>query len=279
VELYVNIWNMVEYHTGRRRSSRATAVDTGVGVLDRTIAILDAVGDGSRTFTDLVRATGFSRPTTHRLIKAMEAHGLLSLQGGFGYRLGPRLLRLATIAMAELPLRDLARPALERLSEVTGESAQLYVRSGDERVCVDTVESTSELRTIVPVGSSLPLTAGSAGKVFLAWASEPDRERLLEKRLERFTPKTPTALQIRGQVDAIRRRGWSMSSGERERGVGSVSAAILGPDGELVAVVSISGPESRVGVLAARRFSRAVVAAAREIERALGIARPSRRPR
>jgi len=279
VKVYVNIWNMGERGTSRRRPSRATAVGTGVGVLDRAIAILDAVEDGARTFTDLVRATGFSGPTTHRLIKAMEAHGLLSLQRGFGYRLGPRLLRLATVAMAELPLRDLARPALLRLSEVTGESAQLYVRSGDERVCVDTVESTSELRTIVPVGSSLPLTAGSAGKMFLAWASEPDRERLLEKRLERFTPKTPTALQIRGQVDAIRRRGWSMSSGERERGVGSVSAAVLGPDDELVAVVSISGPESRVGVLAARRFSRAVVAAARETERALGISRPSRRPR
>lgn len=278
VELHVNIWNMGERGSSRRRPSRATAGDTGVGVLDRAIAILDAVEDGSRTFTDLVRATGFSRPTTHRLIKAMEEHGLLSLQGGFGYRLGPRLLRLATIAMAELPLRDLARPALERLSEVTGESAQLYVRSGDERVCVDAVESTSELRTIVPVGSSLPLTAGSAGKVFLAWTPEPDREHLL-RRLERFTPKTPTALQIRGQVDAIRRRGWSMSSGEREWGVGSVSAAVLGADDELVAVVSISGPESRVGALAARRFSRAVVAAAREIERAIGISRPSRRPR
>lgn len=260
---------------GRRYGSGSAAAGSGVGVLDRTIAILDAVEGGTRTFTELVRATGFSRSTTHRLIKAMEAQGLLSLRGGFGYRLGPRLLRLATVAMAELPLRDLARPALERLAEVTGESAQLYVRSGDERVCVDAVESTSELRTIVRVGSSLPLTAGSAGKVFLAWASEPDRERLL-RRVERFTPSTPTAPQLRGQVEAIRRRGWSTSSGERERGVGSVSAAVLGPYDELVAVVSVSGPESRVGTLAARRFSRAVLVAAREIERALGV---SRRPR
>ena len=100
---------MGERGTSRRRPSRATTVGTGVGVLDRAIAILDAVEGGSRTFTDLVRATGFSGPTAHRLIKAMEAHGLLSLQRGFGYRLGPRLLRLATVAMAELPLREIGR--------------------------------------------------------------------------------------------------------------------------------------------------------------------------
>jgi DNA-binding IclR family transcriptional regulator len=238
-------------------------------VLDRCAAILAAVERSPRTFSELVRVTGFSRTTTHRLVKALEGHEFLSLQSGLGYRLGPRLLRLATVAMRELPLRDLAQPALERLSDVTGESAQLYVRSGDERVCVAAVESTSELRTIVPIGSSLPLTAGSAGKVFLAWASGSERERLLHG-VRRLTSTTPTAPQLRGQLDAIRTRGWAMSSSERQVGVGSVSAAVLAPEDRLVAVVSVSGPESRVGVPASRRFARAVLAAGREIERALG---------
>jgi DNA-binding IclR family transcriptional regulator len=245
---------------------------TGSGgslVLDRCVAILEAVEEGPRTYTELVRVTGFSRATTHRLIKALEEHEFLSFQRGLGYRLGPRLLRLAALAMRELPLRDLAHPALERLAEVTGESAQLYVRSGDERVCVAAVESTSELRTIVPVGSSLPLVAGSAGKVFLAWASDTDRERLL-RRVTRFTPTTPSASQLRAQLDPIRARRWAMSSGERQRGVGSVSAAVRDTEDRLVAVVSISGPESRVAAPAARRFARAVLAAGREIERALG---------
>ncbi len=81
--------------------------------------------------------------------------------------------------MRDLPLRDLAHPALERLAAVTGESAQLYVRDADRRVCIDAIESSSELRTIVAVGASLPLTKGSAGKVFLAWAQPQDRDRFL----------------------------------------------------------------------------------------------------
>ncbi|MDQ3209636.1 MAG: helix-turn-helix domain-containing protein, partial [Actinomycetota bacterium] len=133
---------------------------TAVGTLDRIVDILNAVEAGARSYTDITRATGLSRPTAHRLIRALELHGFLLQAGGAGYALGPRLLSLASAAMRDLPLRDLAHPGLERLAKTTGESAQLYVRDGDVRVCVDAVESESELRTIVVVGATLPLTKG-----------------------------------------------------------------------------------------------------------------------
>ena len=163
------------------RPPRATPdVGSGVGVLDRVVAILDAVEAGNaRSLADVTHATGYTRSTTHRLLQAMEAHDLLDYSGARGYHLGPRFLRLANRALRELPLSDLAHPALTRLSETTGESAQLYVRSVDERVCIDAVESPSELRTIVAVGAALPLTKGSAGKLFLAWATPADRDRLI----------------------------------------------------------------------------------------------------
>ncbi len=156
---------------------RTDPPETGVGTLDRTLDVLDAVEGGARSFTDVVRATGLTRSTAHRLIRALEAHGLLMHVGGHGYALGTRLLRLADSAAKNLPLRDLAHPSLERLARATGESAQLYVRDGDVRLCVDSVESASELRTIVHVGSALPLTRGSAGKVFLAWANATGRRQ------------------------------------------------------------------------------------------------------
>ncbi|MGH7540718.1 MAG: IclR family transcriptional regulator, partial [Gemmatimonadota bacterium] len=142
---------------------------SGVGVLDRCVAILGVVEDGAHTFTDIAQATGLTRSTTHRLILGLEDHGLLVHIGGFGYVLGPRLLALARHAIEDLPLRELAHPSLERLARTTGESAQLYVRNGDRRVCIDAVESENELRTIVGVGTELPITAGSAGKIFLAF--------------------------------------------------------------------------------------------------------------
>ena len=198
------------------------------------------------------------------MLQAMEAHDLLGYNGARGYHLGPRFLRLANRSLRELPMRDLARPVLTRLSETTGESTQLYVRSADERVCIDAVESPSELRTIVAVGAALPLTKGSAGKLFLAWATPADRDRL--------TAGVEPAMHTRlGQQILIgRRRGWTESVGEREPGVASVSAPIVGTHDALVAVISVSGPVSRLGRGGAKRHAAAVMAAARDVERALG---------
>src|SRR5205809_1061138 len=160
----------------RRPAGPSARPDTPVGVIDRAAAVMDAVEGGARSFTDIVRVTGLSRTTTHRLISSLEDHGYLFHVGGLGYALGPRLLGLATTAMRELPLRELAHPALERLARTTGESAQLFVRDGDRRICVDAVDSEHELRTIVDVGAVLPLTQGSAGKVFLAWGPAVERD-------------------------------------------------------------------------------------------------------
>ncbi len=244
-------------------------VDTEVGVIDRAVAILDAVEHGARTHATVVRTTGLSRTTTHRLLKSLEAHGLLANVGGRGYRLGPRLLKLAAISLQEPSLRDAAHPALERLAAATGESAQLFVTSVEGRVCVDAVESSSELRTFVPIGEELPLWAGSAGKVFLA-AMLPEQAEEHIGRARALTAATPIEDRLRRQIATARRQGWAVSAGERQAGVGSVSAAVHGPRGEVIAAVSISGPTSRIRRLDAKRYSSAVVAAAREIESALG---------
>jgi DNA-binding IclR family transcriptional regulator len=249
------------------RELARSAPETAVGTLDRVVDILNAVEAGARSYTDITRATSLSRPTAHRLIRALEQHGFLLQAGAAGYALGPRLLSLASSAMRELPLRDLAHPALEQLARATGESAQLYVRDGDERVCVDAVESESELRTIVAVGATLPLTKGSAGKVFLAGAADEDRRRVLA------TLPPDDAVRLARAVATTARRGWADSVGEREVGVASVSAPVFDAVGTIVAAVSVSGPADRIGALRGRRYSTAVTAAADEVEAALGVAR------
>jgi len=256
-----------DFRASEARELARTAPETAVGTLDRAVDILNAVEAGARTYTDITRVTGLSKPTAHRLIRALEQHGFLLQAGAAGYALGPRLLSLASSAMRELPLRDLAHLAVERLAKATGESAQLYVRDGDERVCVDAVESDSELRTIVVVGATLPLTKGSAGKVFLAKAADEDRRRVLAG----LPPEE--AVRLARTVAATARRGWADSIGEREAGVASVSAPVLDATGGIVAAVSVSGPANRIGALRGRRYATAVTAAAREIEAALGVAR------
>jgi DNA-binding IclR family transcriptional regulator len=236
------------------KAATPPAPDTGVGVLDRAVDVLDAVEGGARSFTAIAEATGLTKPTAHRMINGLQAHGFLMHVGGVGYALGPRLLNLATTALRELPLRELARPSLEQLARTTGESTQLYVRHGNRRICVDAVESKNELRTIVQVGASLPLGRGSAGKVFLAWGPPSDED----------------VEDIEQSIATTRRRGWADSYGEREVGVASVSAPIFGPHDHLLAAISVSGPRSRIAPLQAKRYAPAVVEAAKQVEQSLG---------
>jgi len=199
-------------------------VDTvsGIGVLDKAVSVLDAVEAGPKTLAGLVQATGLTRATAHRLAVALEAHGLLGRDAAGRFVLGPRLTGLDLAARA--------RPALEALRDATGESAQLYVRRGDRRLCVASLESPHGLRTIVPVGMSLPLDVGSAGKVLRGDAGE-----------------------------------WAQSVEERERGVASVSAPVRNAQGDVVAAVSVSGPLERTTRAPGRRYAGAVVEAAAAI--------------
>lgn len=212
---------------------------TGVGVLDKAVRLLAAVEDSPRDLAGLVERTGLPRATAHRLAVALEAHGLLRRDGEGRFAPGLRLVALGRAATASLPLAEAARPALVSLRDVTGESVQLYVREGDRRVCVASLESPHGLRTIVPLGAALPLGLGSAGRI-LADPGGPRAE-------------------------------WVASVGEREPGVASVSAAVLDGDGLVVAAVGISGPIDRLGADPGATHGSAVVAAAREVERAAGL--------
>lgn len=249
-----------------------TLTHSGVGVLDKSLSLLAAVERGARSLSDIVTATGLSRATAHRLAAALETQGLLARDEPGRWKLGLRLFSLGSAAVRAFPISEAARPALTTLRTATGESAQLYVREHDRRLCIAAVESTSGLRTIVHEGSSLPLTAGSAGKVFMAWAPHTERERLISS-VERLTPATPTDPDaLRGELARIRERGWAESVGEREVGVASVSAPVLDAGGDAVAVVSVSGPVERTGTSPGTLYAPEVVAAARAVEAALGSA-------
>ena len=198
------------------------------------MAVLGAVEAEPRSLAELVTATGLSRPTAHRLAVALEQHGLVRRDDDGRFCLGLRLIGLGHEAAEAVPVWAAARPALVALHEQTGESVQLFVRDGDARVCVESIESPRELRTIVPVGARLPLSAGSAGKV------------------------------LDGEAAA-----WVQSVGEREEGVASVSSPVQDVDGRVVAAVSVSGPIQRLTRSPGRKYGALVADAAARIEAAV----------
>jgi DNA-binding IclR family transcriptional regulator len=235
---------------------------SGVGVLDKAVAVLAAAESGPTTLAQLVDATGLARPTAHRIAVALERHRLLArdVQGRFG----PLIAELASAA-GEDRLLAVAQPVLIRLRDATGESAQLYRLAGgvggaDVRVCVAAAERASGLRDTVPVGAALPMTAGSAAQVLLAWEEGERMHRGL--RGAKFTATT---------LAGVRRRGWAASAAEREAGVASISAPVRGAPGaggaggRVLAAVSVSGPIERLTRSPGRLHAAAVVAAGEKI--------------
>lgn len=222
-------------------------------MLDKAVVVLDALAAGPATLAELVAHTGLARPTAHRLAVALESARLVARDERGAFTIGPRCSELA--AAASDPLLQAAPAVLARLREATGESAQLYRREPGGRRCVAVAERAEGLRTTVPLGALLPLTAGSAAQVLLAWSGDP--------------APAGGAFSERRLAD-VRRRGWAASVAEREAGVASVSAPVRTAGGRVVAAVSVSGPVERLTRAPGRLHAAAVEAAAAELGRAAG---------
>lgn len=209
---------------------------TGVGVIDKGVAVLRFVSHGPCTLGELQQGSGLPRATAHRLASALVEHGLLRRDAAGRYDLGADLAALGRIAAARFPLATLARPALDALRAATGETVQLYVPEGTHRRCVLSLQSPHALQWVVAEGALLPLDQGSAGRVLLG-ETGPD--------------------------------GWVATVAEREPGVASVSAPVHTADGHVVAAVSVAGPIERLSSDPGGRFGAQVVTCAAAVADAL----------
>ncbi|MGS0686635.1 IclR family transcriptional regulator [Nakamurella sp. GG22] len=223
---------------------------SGIGVLDKAVQVLQVSADGPTGLADLCAATGLPRATAHRLAVGLEVHGLLTRDANGRWCPGPLLAVLA--AGAPDPLVTASADVLPRLRDRTGESVQVYRPDGLSRICIAVAEPTSGLRDTVPLGSRLPMSAGSGAKVLTAWADSSVQRAVLASDAT-FTERT---------LAEVRRRGWAQSVAERETGVASVSAPVRDPKGAVIAAVSVSGPVERIGRRPGARWAGDLVEAA-----------------
>ncbi|MDU0478496.1 IclR family transcriptional regulator [Staphylococcus chromogenes] len=226
-----------------------TAGISGIKVLDRSVAILQAVAHAPRSLAQLCEDTGLPRATTHRLATALEMHDFLTRDTEGRWLIGSALATL-TSAHGDALIKA-ATPVMEELMESIGESVQLYRLAGQSRICVAAVEPPSGLQNTVPVGSRLSLAAGSAARVFAAFSSTEARKRML---VDGHFSSEDLAL--------VRQQGWAASFSEREAGLASVSVPVFNHAGMLVAALSVSGPEARFPQTAGAEFGPVLAAAA-----------------
>jgi len=230
---------------------------SGVGVIDKASAILDALEHGPATLADLVESTHLARPTVHRIAVALEHHHLVGRDASGAFVLGNRFNQLAA-SVGEDRLVSAAQPVLTVLRDRTGESSQLYRRHGVVRICMAAADRPVGLRDSIPVGTIMTMQAGSAAQVLLAWAEPEAMHAALAGA--RFTAS---------DLEHVREHGYAESAGERESGVSSVSAPVWGTAGTVIAAVSISGPIERLTAHPAAAHAHAVVDAAQQLSEVL----------
>jgi IclR family acetate operon transcriptional repressor len=239
-----------------------------VGSVARAIALLDAVAEseGGARVNELARRIGVNPSTASRLLGTLEAGGLVERSPQGPYRLGLKLVALSDRVLGQLDVRDRARPWLTWLVQETGETATLSVPGGGEAITVDFVPSASSVVSLARLGRPSVAHATAAGKVMLAFGPS-----AAPGELTPFTERTisdPGALTE--ELQRVRSAGLAEAVGEREPDLNALAAPVLGRGGELVAILGLQGPATRLPAATRKALREPLLKAARELGHSLG---------
>lgn len=229
---------MAEEHVGQRPAS--------VQSVDRAFAVLEALASADKPLGvgDLVGLTGLPQGTVHRLLQSVQQRGYVRRDAARKYSLGTAAMRLADAAQRALARS--ARPFLDQLVALSGETANLAVLDGDDVVYVAQVSSPHTLRMFAEVGRHVPPHSTAVGKVLLA--AMPRERALAVVRRTGLPARTPATITdhdaFAAELDRVARQGWAADEEEQEVGVRCVAVPV-GPARSAVAALSLSGPADR----------------------------------
>jgi DNA-binding IclR family transcriptional regulator len=243
--------------------------------LDRAIRLLDCFSKDEPYLgvREAAKKADLSSSTTGRIFSSLKQLGLLFQDPETQkYALAGKVLAWAEIYSATLDMRRLARPFIEELQQITDETISLYVQEGVNRICVDRLESDQNVRVVARIGRNIPLYAGSAGKLFLAYLPDQERENIFSHTdIEPLTPYTIIDLEeLRHQAVLIREQGYSISHREWTVDASGVSAPIFNQRAQMIAALTVSGPTERFTQDNMDRCAAACKHTAAQISRLLG---------
>lgn len=252
-------------------AGKSTSKQQPLLVLGKIVEILDAFSFArpSMTLGDIQHTTGLPMSTVQRLVGNMTTQGLLD-RSGDRFSIGARVAFWAATATRNLDVLAVVQPVLDRLRDQTGETAAFFRREREFRVCVALAETLHSLRREMHVGKIVPLTAGSAGRILLAY--EPDIiDQTVATPIEAVTAATVTdPAELRALIDRARDDGYAITVGERDSAGSGISAPVFGPSTALLGAVTISGPTLRMPRDRCAEWVELLVTACEQITRTLG---------
>jgi DNA-binding IclR family transcriptional regulator len=215
--------------------------------IERAFTVLGALAEGPAGVTDVAARVGLPKSTAARILASLEREGAVEqIPGETRYRLGPRIVTLASGLRDRRGLVAIAHPTLAALAGELGEASGLSVADGRTVHYVDQVDSPNPVSVRDWTGSRIAMHAVSSGQVFLAHFGAPALARYLAEPLERFTARTLTdAGALLERLRDVRREGHAWVRDEYAEGITSVAAPVAGADGEIAAAVHVHGPTYR----------------------------------
>lgn len=206
--------------------------------VERALEILECFLDKEEMILlEIAEKTGLSSSTALRILTALQEHDfVVKNPQNKRYHLGTKLTWLAEMVPSKSyeELKRTASPHMRALNKKFNEDVRLFVPDGNSKLCVESVESTRELRQVVKVGTRHDLQRGAAGKIILSYMTPSERKKVTGNP------------NLDGSVyDEIRKCGLAISNGEREAGLFGIAVPIIDEKGEMIAAVSISGPTDR----------------------------------
>jgi len=244
---------------------------TAPKTVTKALYLLELIrADPGQRISELAVASGVPVPTCSRLLEALTEARLIRRRNG-RFELGPHCLALGESFRAVFNLDRDARAHLEKLAELTGETAHIGVLDEAECVYVDKVDSTQSVRMYSRVGGRSPLHSSGIGKALLSAAPDGVFDLVCKNGLVRRTRRTITdPARLWEEMLVIRKRGYAIDDVENEDGIRCVAAPVRGADGYAVAAVSIAGPDYRVAVDLVPELGRQVMETANDLADLVG---------
>jgi DNA-binding IclR family transcriptional regulator len=218
------------------------------GALERAAAILGAFDPSHQelTLAALVKRCGLPRSTTHRTADRMLQLGWLDKPRD-RYRIGNRLFEISSLAPIRHELREAVLPFLQDLFNATRTTVQLGVLDGSQVLVVEKITGHRPMPMLSQVGGTIPAHCSALGRAILAYSDAATIDAVLDAGLLARTPRTiTTVVALQRELAAIPDRGWAVDREEGNIGVSCVAAPIFGPQGVVVAALSVTGPSSLV---------------------------------
>ena len=240
-------------------------------VLGKITEILDAfsLARPSMTLGEIQQATGLPTSTVQRLVSNMVSQKLLDRVGD-QIRIHARMAYWAATAVKDLDVLSVVNPVLKEIRDKTSETACFFKVEQNFRVCVGIAETRHALRRDMYIGKLIPLHAGSASRVLLAW--NPDlAEQILATPLEPLTDGTVTSPdELRALIAQAKADGYAITAGEREDSASGLSAPVFNSAGDIVGAITISGPTIRMPLEQCEAWVDLLVGYAEQVTRTIG---------